>query len=204
MGSGTRPDQSAVFLNVPFDHTYEPLFLALIAATTAIGRVPRCVLELPDQGEGRLSRILALMEACAVSVHDLSRVGIPARFNMPFELGLAYAIRHATSPNSPYRFVLLERVAHRLSRTLSDVSGHDPGIHGGRPLGVIACILDALGTGRPMPKPGAVHRQWRGLMKAARTLKRAEGRDTIFSASLFKRTVAASTELASRAGFIAD
>ena len=199
-----RPDESAVFLNVPFDPSYEPLFLALIAAITAIGRVPRCVLELPDQGEGRLSRILRLMGSCAVSIHDLSRVGIPARFNMPFELGLAYAIRHATSPNSPYRFVLLERVAHRLSRTLSDVSAHDPEIHAGRPLGVIASVLDSLGTGRQMPSSDDVHRQWRRLMRAARSLRRAERRQTIFSASLFKRTVAASTELASRAGFIAD
>jgi len=43
---------------------------------------------------------------------------------------------------------------------------------------------------------------WRTLMKAARRLKDAEGKDTIYSAALFKRLAAAATELAVRADFI--
>jgi hypothetical protein len=83
----------SVFLNIPFDTSYEPLFIALISALVAIGRTPRCVLEVPEQGEGRLRRIFDLIRRCHVSVHDLSRVGLPVRFNMPFELGLAFALR---------------------------------------------------------------------------------------------------------------
>ena len=199
-----KPDKASVFLNVPFDNAYEPLFIALIAALTSIGRAPRCVLEIPEQGQGRLSRIIKHMESCTVSIHDLSRVGVPARFNMPFELGLAYAIRNFTSPRSPYHFIIMESVSHRLEQTLSDISGHDPYIHSSKPLVIIACILDALGTGRSAPEAPEVYLMWRWLMRAGRRLKNDQGRDTIFTASLFRRLTSAATELAVRAGFIPE
>src|SRR3990172_12063815 len=109
-----RPDRSAVFLNVPFDHAYEPLFIALVVALVSIGRKPHCVLEIPEHGQGRLKRIINHLKSCSVSIHDLSRVGNPARFNMPFELGLAYAIR-STTARSPYHFVLISSIQHILS-----------------------------------------------------------------------------------------
>jgi len=43
----TPSDPRDVYLNVPFDKAYERQFVALIAALVAIGRTPRCVLELP-------------------------------------------------------------------------------------------------------------------------------------------------------------
>lgn len=81
-----------VFLNVPFDKEYSPLFIALIAGLTGLGRKPHCVLEVPSAGRNRLERIFSLMSSCGASIHDLSRVTpsgdlhLP-RFNMPFELG---------------------------------------------------------------------------------------------------------------------
>ena len=92
MRSRREAYRRGVFLNVPFDIGYERLFVALISALVSLGRVPRCVLEIPEQGIGRLSRIFRLVRTCPVSVHDLSRVGQPVRFNMPFELGLAVAL----------------------------------------------------------------------------------------------------------------
>jgi len=83
-----------VFINVPFDDEYEPLFLALIAGLVGLGFTPRSVLQIPPN-QRRLERILTQIKRCAFSVHDLSRVEpsgvrdpVP-RFNMPFELGLA-------------------------------------------------------------------------------------------------------------------
>jgi hypothetical protein len=195
-------DPTAVFLNVPFDKRYEPLFVALLAALTAIGRKPRTVLELPEHGEGRLNRILEHLEACQVSIHDLSRVGSPARFNMPFELGLAYAVRRYRPTPKKRSIVLLESVNHRLSRTLSDMAGFDPGIHRNKPRRIISCVLDALGTGTADPSVGKVYATWRALMKASRALKEVAGQDDVYSRTLFKRLVAASTELSARAGFI--
>jgi hypothetical protein len=86
------PDENAVFLNVPYDLSYEPVFIGLVAALLALGRTPRCTLELSDRGQGRPARIFEILEESRVSIHDLSKVGLPVRFNMPFELGLAFAL----------------------------------------------------------------------------------------------------------------
>ena len=86
MRSRGLAEKRSVFLNVPFDGSYERIFVALISSLIALGRNPRCVLEIPETGQGRLVRILQLIRACPVSIHDLSRVGLPVRFNMPFEL----------------------------------------------------------------------------------------------------------------------
>lgn len=61
----TRPTN--VFLNFPFDDDYEPLYVALIAALTAFGFVPRTVLEIPPQKD-RLNRLRALIAECDASV----------------------------------------------------------------------------------------------------------------------------------------
>ena len=105
MPSKQNADRRSVFLNVPFDESYERLFVALIVSLIAIGRKPRCVLELPEQGQGRLARLIGLIGLCPVSIHDLSRVGLPVRFNMPFELGMAVALARGSKSR---RFVLLE------------------------------------------------------------------------------------------------
>ena len=67
-----------------------------MAGLSALGLFPRATLEIPG-GERRLDRIFDLIQTCASSLHDLSRVEldqkrpITPRFNMPFELGLAVA-----------------------------------------------------------------------------------------------------------------
>jgi hypothetical protein len=202
LDSRNLPDDQAVFLNVPFDKGYEPLFIALIATLVSIGRIPRSVLEISDSGQGRLRRIMKQMEACKVSLHDLSRVGNPARFNMPFELGIAYALRAYKSSHGRYLFVLLESKQHRLSRTLSDLAGHDPVIHDGKPKGMICAVLDSLGPPRSAPSPRTVYLLWMKLMKVSRVLKSEHQRDTIFSRSLFNQLVASATELAVQAKLI--
>src|SRR5438874_677148 len=84
----------SVFLNIPYDHSFENLYLAYIAGVSAYGRVPRATLEIPSSAR-RLDRILDVMTECSYSIHDLSRVELDRsapltpRFNMPFELGLA-------------------------------------------------------------------------------------------------------------------
>src|SRR5437773_1359790 len=92
MRSRRLAERRNVFLNVPFDQRYEPIFVALICSLVSLGRNPRCVLEIPETGMGRLARILRLIRSCPVSIHDLSRVGLPVRFNMPFELGIAFTV----------------------------------------------------------------------------------------------------------------
>jgi len=142
------------------------------------------------------------MEACKVSLHDLSRVGNPARFNMPFELGIAYALRAYRSSQGRYLFVLLESERHRLSKTLSDLAGHDPAIHDGKPMAMISAVLDSLGPPRAAPSPRVVYSLWKDLMKVSRALKTEHRRDTVFSRTLFNQLVASATELAVKAELI--
>lgn len=89
-------ERYSVFLNIPYDSPFENLYLAYIVGLTAFGLIPRATLEIPTSRR-RLERILKLIEECAYSIHDLSRVQVDRRvprvprFNMPFELGLAVA-----------------------------------------------------------------------------------------------------------------
>jgi hypothetical protein len=188
----------SVFINIPFDASYEPLFIALLSALVAIGRTPRCVLEVPEHGDGRLRRIFDLIRRCPVSVHDLSRVGLPVRFNMPFELGLAFALRRIDG----HRFVLLEAERHRLQRTLSDLNGIDPGIHGATVIGMISCVLSSLARPTGNPGPGQIEQIRRRLWKMVPVIKRRHHRTTIYSRAIFSELVGATTFLARKEGLI--
>lgn len=192
----------SVFLNLPFDKSYERLFVAMISALVAIGRTPRCVLEVPEQGDGRLARILHLIRSCAVSVHDLSRVGLPARFNMPFELGIAFTLRRIDEGR--HRFVLLEAKGHRLQKTLSDLNGIDPGIHSCTSTGMISCILSSLAKPARNPDFSQIERIRRKLWKTVPFLKRRHHRTTVYSRALFRELVQGATVLAKKEGLITD
>lgn len=192
-------DEQSVFLNVPFDAGYQRNFAALIAALTSIGRTPRCVLELPELGTGRLNRLFAHLEQCRVSIHDLRRVGLPARFNMPFELGLACAIAQYSKLHS---YVIMEKKPYRLDRTLSDIKSCDPLIHYDNPRLIISGILDVLGSNTNNPDPIEVYNVSKTLWGIAEELKRKYSKTTIFSRSIFTELVAAGLKLSLAVGYI--
>jgi hypothetical protein len=200
MKPGEEARQQGVFLNVPFDRGYEVLFVALISSLVALGRVPRSVLELPDHGEGRLARILEMIRSCPVSVHDLSRVGRPVRFNMPFELGIAFALSRVAG----HKFVILESKRYRLQRTLSDVNGIDPGIHGARVSGIVSCVLSQLGKSSGNPELETVNRIYRQLWRTIPFIKKAHGRDNLYSRSIFSQLVSGANDLATKEGLITN
>jgi len=190
-----------VFLNVPFDQDYEPLFVALISALAALGRMPHSVLEVPEQGDGRLARIFGLMRQCPVSIHDLSRVEVPVRFNMPFELGIAFALSRL---EKSHKFVLLEAKRHRLQKTLSDMNGIDPGIHNATVSGVISCVLSHLGKPHRNPNAKTVARIHRQLWKTIPSLKAIHGRANIYSRSIFSELVDGAISLAKNEGLVVN
>lgn len=190
--------RTSVFINGPFDTRYEQQFVALLAAIISIGRTPRCVLEVT--GSARLSRIFNLLRKCEVSVHDLSRVGTPSRFNMPFELGLAFAVAKL---EAPHYFVLLERKQHRLQTTLSDMNGWDPRIHRGTVRGMIESILDELQPTTGAPTIKDVFRLYRTMLVVAQQLTQSGRRGTIFTRSRFLKLVAVGIQRAVQTGLIA-
>jgi hypothetical protein len=198
------PVPQNVFLNVPFDSGHSSLFTALVGGLTALGIEPHCVLEVPSDGQNRLERIHGLIASCGASVHDLSRVALSGplrvpRFNMPFELGLAYAL----SRQQPHQFFVFEAREHRLQASLSDLNGHDPHIHGGTQTGVLRCILDCFGTSTGAPSLTVMTALTRRLNRSVRKLQREQGLRNPFHPYLFRRTIWAAAELARAENLIA-
>lgn len=181
---------SNVFLNVPFDKPYEPIFIGLIGSLAYLGNDPTTVLDLGGGAAPRMDRLIAAIRGNPFSVHDLSRVEIPARavgavprFNMPFELGLAVAVSRSERREPRHGFVLLESRRFRLQRSLSDMNGYDPLIHNGTQGGAIRAMFEAFSVGGPADV-GAAHRLVRRLGRVAERLKRAHRAATVFSRTI--------------------
>lgn len=119
---------------------------------------------------------------------------------MPFELGLACAL---TLSSRQHRFFVLEERQHRLQISLSDLNGYDPLIHRGSQKGMIAAVLNMLGreNGRD-PDPVQVARLCRNLRQAALAEKKKLGDRTLFTRTLFRRTVELAVALAQSANLL--
>lgn len=199
-------DERDVFLNVPFDRRYERPFVALVAGLTGIGRRPRCVLEIADSGQGRLTRIIDLIRECPSSIHDLCRIGVSPtaprvpRFNMPFELGLACATARLTNS---HRFFVLEERAYRIQKSLSDLNGHDPHIHGGTVDGVLNGVLGFFGSSAGDPTFAKLRRLHDLVWERAVEIRDGHGVETLFSPAVFRQTVLMATSIARNKGLIA-
>lgn len=108
-------------------------------------------------GRPRLERILAALNACRYSIHDLSRCRGEgdenlARFNMPLELGMAMAIRGTNAqPNAHEYLVLVQDQQHLYQRYISDLAGLDPQMHNGTPERIVAEVLAWLLTAAEAP-----------------------------------------------------
>jgi len=73
-----------------------------------------------------MERLFRLMQTCRCSIHDLSYTGTECRYNMPFELGIAYTL----SRNDPDAVILVfEADKRNLLKTLTDLRGFDPKVH---------------------------------------------------------------------------
>lgn len=191
-------DPQSVFLNTPYDRKYQSLFVTLVGTLVCLGQKPRCVLEISETGQGRLFRIFELLSSCGASIHDLSRVGTPPRFNMPFELGLACSLKLSAGS---HEVVVFDSVDYRLDRTLSDYKGRDPGIHHNRSDELVTCLLDVFEVPNA-PAPSSLRSAAKLLRQSAQQISRQYHRPTIFHAAPFRALVAAATDLAQERGFI--
>lgn len=192
-------DPKAVFINAPFDRAYESLFVTLVGMTTFLDYRPHCVLEVRETGEGRLQRIYELMRTCRISLHDMSRIGTPARFNMPFELGLACSLKLREADE--YEIRVLDSKEYRLDRRLSDYKGRDLFIHGDNHDGMINALLDAF---QSQHRDAAIFRQAaRKLRTSVREMKHESRATTVFHPYLFSRLVGLASKFATHYGLIA-
>jgi hypothetical protein len=129
----------------------------------ACGYAPRCALDFSDSGAIRFQEIVALITACGLSIHDVSRVQLDKtsklpRFNMPLELGADLALRLAgPAAQRGRKTLVLDAQKHRYDLMLSDISGMDIEAHGDDLNQVIRHVRDWLNVlrGARPSLPGA-------------------------------------------------
>ncbi|HTS10695.1 MAG TPA: hypothetical protein VMH00_01130 [Candidatus Limnocylindrales bacterium] len=182
--------EAEVFLNIPYDAKFERLFRAYICGTSAFGLVPRATLEIPG-GARRLDRILELIKSCQFAIHDLSRVELDRtppctpRFNMPFELGLSVA-HERVSKRGRHEWFVCESQNFRLAKSLSDLNGTDPYIHGGTLNGLFAQLRNMFVRRDRQP---SIQQMWTIYREMSRTLPlilHEAGQAPLYSARVFK------------------
>ncbi len=194
------PRARQVFLNVPYSRSYERLLVALTTAIVVMGRKPRLTFDIPEVGEGRLRRILEVMKTCQVSIHDLSYVACsPVRFNMPFELGLACALRQQTGQ---HEFHVLEARPHRLQMTLSDLNGIDPMVHQRRPESAIRAVLGIIRRPTGNPSMKEVLDLYREVWRRYVPLLKAEHGDGLFHREIYEDLLMVVRAIATRRGLL--
>jgi hypothetical protein len=193
-----RVEHQAVFLNIPYDSKFTNLYLAYIAAVSAFGFIPRATLAIP--GNRRLDRISELIETCAFSIHDLSRVELDRhppcstpRFNMPFELGLAVSWARQ---NPSHRWFVFESVDRRLQKSLSDLNGTDIYIHGRTVGGILREVGNAFLSPGPQPTVPQLWMVYRGLRRALGKIHKVTGTQSLFTARAFSELSLAAAVLA--------
>lgn len=192
--------RAKVFLNLPYDPKFENLFLSYICAIHAFGMDPRVTLEIPG-GQRRLDRIFDLIRSCEFSVHDLSRVQLDRarprtpRFNMPFELGLAVAWEMTGSGR--HTWFVMEAMNYRLAKSLSDLNGTDPYIHGGTIAGVFREMGNALVRKGRQPSVLQMWSIYREVKEKIPAILRRCGTPSVFQARVFEEISFASNVAAS-------
>jgi hypothetical protein len=173
MPRGTRPagsDDTSIFFNCPFDPSYKPIFDALVFAAFDCGYVPRCALEIDDGGEVRVEKIIKMIKACSLGVHDISRTELDTanslpRFNMPFELGLFVgAARFGAAAQKRKVCLILDRERYRFQKFISDIAGQDIAAHNDEPDQAIKGLrgwLSALNGKAVLPGGASIIKRYR-------------------------------------------
>lgn len=186
-----KPQSPTVFLNIPYDDKFRRLYLAYISGLVHLGLTPRATLEIPG-AKNRLEKIIKLIRSCRYSVHDLSWVKLDGpspltpRFNMPFELGLALAMERLDS--TPRDSFVFESRKYRLAKSLSDLNGIDPHVHGRSVQGVMrelgnAFLRRSSHEGFSVPEMMKTHH---AVLRALPEIERQTGSKNLFEARSFR------------------
>jgi len=123
---------------------------------------------------------------------------------MPFEAGMAYA--HSQATQGKHSFFVLEEVRYRLQKSLSDLNGIDPFIHGGKVDGVLKIVRQVLvpHTASYRPTIAAMRTVAEDVSISMRRLRRKGEIDSFFDADAFALAVGTATSVARRDGLISE
>lgn len=164
-----------VFLNLPFDEAYRPVFEAIVFTILASGFQPRSVVEDPSSSETRLERVVRLITNSAYAIHDISvRPGArgAAGINTPFELGLFLGLTRSAKR----KFLVLDRQPYH--HIISDLAGFEVAVHHDDPRQATRFVRDWLKVASgdsDIPGSAAIshfHREFRSSMERTRRLHR--------------------------------
>lgn len=114
---------------------------------------------------------------------------------MPFELGLA--VGWAKSNPEKHEWLVFESEPHRLAKSLSDLNGTDPHIHGGTTHGVLRAVSNAFSRHSKTPSledQNAI----RGLLIGTWSQFQKQGRGSLYEAAAFRDFVSAAVGIAER------
>lgn len=187
---GRAIQNASVFLNIPYDERFRSLYLAYIAGLVHLGFDPHVTLGLPG-GARRLDKILQEIQGCRYSIHDLSRVGLDRsppfttpRFNMPFELGLAVAWEKLNP--TKHTWFVFEESPYRIQKSLSDLNGTDPQIHGGKVVGVMRELSNVFRRSRDQPTVPEMMSTFNAISRKSPKILAEAGTTSLFEAGVFK------------------
>lgn len=125
-----------IFINCPFDSTYDPFLNALVFTIFVCGYLPRCAKEIGDGGKIRINEIKKIIAECQFGIHDISFAHADpktklARFNMPLELGLFLGAQNYGARKQRKKICLiLDIKKYRYQKFISDISGQDVEAYG--------------------------------------------------------------------------
>ena len=148
---GGRPGEG-VFLNYPFDRSYEPILYAIVFTVCSAGLTPRSALETDDATENRLEKLFRIIRECRYGIHDISRTELDPvytlpRFNMPLELGIFLgAKRFGGRQQKRKACLILARELYDHQKFLSDLAGQDVHAHHNDPRTVVTEVRSWLRT----------------------------------------------------------
>jgi hypothetical protein len=182
------PTDDAVFLNIPYDEEFRSLYIAYIVGLYQLGLIPHIASEISG-GTRRLDRVLALIQSCRYSIHDLSRVeltaGPPAtpRFNMPLELGMTISWQ-ILNPGL-HTWFLFESDPSRFEKSASDLKGTDANIHFGTTKGVLSELRNVFWRDAA-PSVAEILEVYRFVETNVDAILKRNGTSNLFAAGVFK------------------
>lgn len=141
---------NSVFINCPFDRSYQPFFRAIVFTVYDCGFMPRCALEIQDAGQTRIDKIFRIIAECKYGIHDICRTELDSatnlpRFNMPLELGFFLGAKHFGDQKQKQKVCLvLDRDRYRYQSFISDIAGQDITAHEDREDELVRVVRDFL------------------------------------------------------------
>ena len=116
---------------------------------------------------------------------------------MPFELGLLLGWLK-TERRAKHTWFVFEAQQRRLQKSLSDLDGTDPYIHGGRVRGVFRQLANALVKSKHQPSVQQMYSIYRRLSSASLLVMEYSGATSVYEASVFDRLVVLASDYARR------